>query len=367
MAVYLLVLVIILFALFWRLYIYRKTTLENFAESKILKDILIPRSQTNYWTKVIAVCAAWTLATLALMQPTGNGHYPLKEMAAGETKTKGSENEAIVRRKAHDVIFLVDASASMEVGDTRTKESRLDFAKEIIDEIISRLTGESVVLDAFTSDTTQLSPLTMDYLFVRLMLRQLQINEGEIAGTNLVEAIADMKDFYFPTITPKLKTLILLTDGGDTQLEELTAPERENQINTILNLANDAKENQLRIFTIGMGTQKGSEVPGVLYEGKPVVSSLDDDLLKKLSAKGRGEYYFANDWTAMELAVNIISKMGEEGSPLEEYKVQLPSGISRGDEDLLFDLFFQYPLALALIFLSVALIFPDSRIPKRSL
>ncbi|MFQ5728976.1 MAG: VWA domain-containing protein [Waddliaceae bacterium] len=255
LAVYLFILVIALFILLCRLYFFRESVLERFAKPKILNKVLIPRSRYNFWGKVAAICMAWILAILALMQPEGNGHYPLEGTIEAAGKPKGKEKEAIVQRKAHDVIFLVDASASMGATDTRTKATRLDYAKEIVDEAISRLRGESVALYAFTSDTTKLSPLTMDYLFVRLMLRQMQINEGEIAGTNLVEAIADMRDFHFSILTPKLKTLILLTDGGDTQLEELTGQERKHQIAATLNLVENADINQLRIFTIGMGTK----------------------------------------------------------------------------------------------------------------
>src|SRR5690606_21686855 len=119
--------------------------------------------------------------------------------------------QASAFRKAHDVIFLVDASASMSVADMRGGLSRFNYAKEIVDAAISKLQGESVALSAFTSGVTVLSPLTMDYFFVRIMLKQMQINEGDIAGTNLVEAIAVTREQYFPFITPSLKSLIILT------------------------------------------------------------------------------------------------------------------------------------------------------------
>ncbi|NGX41907.1 MAG: hypothetical protein K940chlam7_00181 [Chlamydiae bacterium] len=364
-AVNLLIFVLVILAILWRLYLFRKKSLEKFASPEILKEVLVPRSRYNFWAKVVAICLAWILVTVALMQPKGNGHYPLEGAIEAAARPKGKEQEVVVRRKAHDVIFLVDASASMDVNDTRTKVTRLDFAKEVVDEIISRLRGESVTLFAFTSDTTKLSPLTMDYLFVRLMLRQMHINEGELAGTNIVEALADMRDSHLAKITPKQKTLVILTDGGDTQLEELTGQERENQINAILNLVGGAEENQLRVFTIGMGTEQGQAVPGVTYKGQSVISSLDEELLKKLSDVGRGQYYFANDWTAMDLAEEVVAKMGEDETLLEEYRVKRRTAITRGKEDLVFDLLFQFPLGLAIFFLALVLFFPNSRTRKK--
>lgn len=367
LAVYLLVGVLVLFALFWNLYFYRSKVLSQFAPPKLLREILAPRSRYNYWAKVSAICLAWLLATLALMQPRGNGRYPLESALEAAKKPRGKEKEAVIKRKAHDVIFLLDASASMGVEDTRTRLSRLEYAKEIVDEVISRMKGESVALYAFTSDTTKLSPPTMDYLFTRLMLRQVGINEGDLAGTNVVEAIADMRDEHFTIITPKLKTLVVLTDGGDTQLEGLEGQDRENQIRAILTLLNNAEENQLRVFTIGMGTEQGTTVPDVEYQGKPVVSSLDEDLLERLSQHGRGGYYFANNWTSLDLAEDLVKKMGEEEPRLEEYKIKSRSAVTRGGEDLIYDLFFQIPLGIAMLLLGFIAFFPDTRIHKKGL
>lgn len=364
-AAYLLFAVIILFSLFWRLYFYRGEVLKRFAPPNLLQEILIQRSRYNYWAKVIAISIAWILATFALMQPKGNGHYPLESSLEAAKKPKGEEKEAIIKRKAHDVIFLIDASASMGVEDTRTKISRLDYSKEIVDEVISRLKGESVALYAFTSDTTKLSPPTLDYIFTRLMLRQVGINEGDIAGTNVIEAIADMRDEYFKTITPKLKTLIVLTDGGDTQLEGVKGLARENQIRSILTLLDNAEENQLRVFTVGMGTEQGKKVPNIEYQGKPVISSLDEDLLERISKYGRGAYYFSNDWTSMNLAEDLIKKMGEDKPLLEEYKIKSRKAVTKGEEDLVYDLFFQIPLGIAMLLLGFAIFFPATRIFKK--
>lgn len=360
-AVYLLLIGLVMFGIFWKLYSYRKKVLDVFARPNILKEVLIPRSRYNFWIKVVALCFAWIFATLALMQPKGNGHYPLEHAQDTVAKPAEEEKEAIVKRKAHDVIFLLDVSASMNVPDTRTKLTRLEYAKEIVDEMISRLRGETIALYAFTSDSTKLSPLTMDYLHVRLMLRQMRINEGDIAGTNLVEAIADMRDFHFAEITPKLKSLVVLTDGGDTALEGLTGEQRERQIQAILNLVADAEQHELRVFTIGMGTEQGRQVEGLTYDGKPVVSSLDEEFLERLSHIGDGHYYFSNDWTAMDLANDFVAKIGEEVPGLEEYKVKRRAGVTKGEEDLLYDEFFQYPLVLAMLFLAIALFLPDTR------
>lgn len=362
-AAYLLPVVIFLIFLSWRLYAFRRKALRSFASPVVLQEVLVPRSRYNFWSKSAALSLAWVLAALALMDPKGNGHYPLEKPLTAGVSAKNKEKEAVVRRKAHDVIFLVDASASMDVKDTRTGASRLDYAKDIADQIISRLKGESAALYAFTSDTTKLSPLTMDYVFVRLMLRNIRINEGDIAGTDLIEAVADMRDAYFSEVTPVLKTLIILTDGEDTDIESHQGEKKELETHALLSYLNRSAENRLRVYTVGIGTAKGQEVPGVEYQGKPVTSSLDEKLLKMISAAGRGTYYFANDWTAMSLAQDLTKKIEEEETPLEEYKIKLRAG-SHGEEDLVYDLYFQVPLAIAMIFVAFVVFFPETRTRK---
>lgn len=353
--------------LFWMLYLYRRRDLERFAPAAALKEILVPRSLFQFWAKVVALCFAWVFAVAALMEPVGNGHYPAESGQDHRKKSEKDEKEVIFKRKAQDVIFLIDASASMEVKDTRLGISRLDFAKDVIDQTISRLKGESIALYAFTSDTTKLSPPTMDYVFVRLVLRQVKINEGDIAGTNMVEAVADMRDAYFAKPTPKLKTIVFVTDGGDTQLEGMQGGERENQIMAILALLNDAEKNQLRVVSIGMGTKSGAEIPGLMYQGKPVVATLDEELLKRMSEKGRGTYYFANDWTALDLGSVLARDIEQQGAPIEEYKLKGGDQEAKGGEDLVYDLLFQFPLGAAMILLGFVLFFPDTRLRNERL
>lgn len=354
-AAYLVFLVFVLAGLAWNLHVFRKKFLGRFSRAS---EVIIPRSRFAFWTKAAAVCLAWIATTIVLMQPKGNGHYPESHKEKKWVSDK-KEKEGIIQRKAHDVIFLVDASASMEVPDARGGQTRLQFAKELIDEIISRLKGESIALYAFTSDATKLSPLTMDYLFVRLMLKQMNINEGDIAGTNMTEALASLRDEYFLTITPKRKTLVILSDGGDTHLEELKGNEQQRAIDSIKFFFNQAEELDLNVFTIGLGSREGGIIPHVEYEGKPVHSSLNEQLLKELSSRGMGKYYYANDFSAVDLAHDFVNAINQPVG-IEEYRVKTRSQV-KGSQDLIYDLFFQIPLGIAIVLLGFVLLFPDTR------
>ena len=181
--------VLMLGAQFWFLYHYRKKALYMYSSNENLKKLLTERSKIIYFFKAILFCLSWILITYALMQPQGNGYYP----NIAETKKKDNLKEAF-KLKAHDVIFLIDASASMSVHDTISGKSRLEFAKEIADEIASSLKGENAALYAFTSTATKMSPPTPDLFFVRMMLRQLSINEGGVTGTDFLKSLEKIRE-----------------------------------------------------------------------------------------------------------------------------------------------------------------------------
>lgn len=354
-AAYLLFVLPFIFWFFWSLYYYRLKLIKGIISDTFIDTILIKHQGGAYWVKVALICLAWLLGVLALMDPKGNGHYP--QLAAPQQERQKN----IIKRKAHDVIFLLDVSASMNVKDARSKISRFEYAKNIGDEILRKLTNENGSLHVFTSETMQLSPSTWDYLFLRLMLRQAQINEGETAGTNIGKALTSIQKQYYPQPTPRLKTLILLTDGDDTSLEGLTGSAREKAIETITDAISNAEANHLRVYVVGIGSRDGKEIPGISYKGKPVISALQEDLLRKISEKGRGRYYDGNDYSPIQIADDILAKRAMD-TPFFEDEIK-----PRGDEEsfLIYDHYFQFPLGIAILCLILTMVIPDTNFMKR--
>ena len=343
--VYFILIAILLFSLFIRLALYRKSKISGY----MIPDVTTPRSRWKFWVQVIAICAAWILGIIALMQPRGNGHYPEAAFHREPHKTE----QLKVKRKMHDVVILVDVSASMETDDTRSNQSRLEYAKEIADVFLENLKGESVSLYAFTSQPTQMSPPTMDYLFTRMMLRELKINEGEIAGTDIAETLGQIREKFYSSSSNKLTSVILLTDGGDTRLENLRGEAHTLEENAIVNLAGGAERLNLRLFTIGMGSKEGKQIPGFT-----VYSSLNDSLLKKLGQRARGRYYFANDWSPLGIAEDMTNHMAKDDPYVgDEMIVQT----SLTDDEILYDHYFQVPLGGAILLLAFFIFLPEAR------
>lgn len=358
----------------WWLYTYREKVVRRLAEAHCLPAVLQRRSRLLYSLYVAALGIAWVGTVLALMQPQGAGHYQrlngdhdpeVVEEVLTESTASDDDTPFILRRKAHDIIFLVDASASMSVTDTTQGITRLEYAKEIIDELASSSDGEALALYAFTSEVTPLVPVTQDTLFFRLVVRQVDINEGDVAGTDLAEALETVADKHFRRTEKRRTTLILLTDGGDTRLEQMTGPDREREVDAIASRIGDASAQNLRVFTIGLGTQEGRAVPGVQYDGRPVNSSLDEALLGKLADKGRGHYFFANQHTALSITQQIRAVLDQDNPFIEEVEVTKREGIVErvieSERQVTYDQYFQWPLGFAILALVSALLLPEYR------
>lgn len=324
---------ILIFILLKSLYNYRKKAISQFDPS-----LVIPRSNFIYWSKVIAAMLAWVLLTFALMEPRGNEHYADEE--AGKA-IKQSEVKGKLRKRAHEVLIFVDASSSMTAKDTKGGQSRFSEAKDIADQIIRRLEGENASLYAFTSTTTQLSPSTINYLFVRLMLRQMKINEGASSGTDLAAALKTMDTDVQAFPSTSAKTVIFLTDGGDSGDPTFTSAQR------------------FRLFTVGLGSKEGTTLPDISYQGKEVHSSLNDLILKKMAYKGHGNYFFANTTSNVEIVNRIVSEIKKESTPISES--ELLASVAAGSKDKIYDLYFQIPLGLALILLAYVFLWPVVR------
>lgn len=278
---------------------------------------------------LLALC--WVGMVFAWMEPRSHPRYPseggslLEETLEERVGEEKGEGRGELRRQAHEVIFLLDVSASMEVSDTRLGYTRLAHAKEIIEEVVARLDGQLAAVYAFTSEVTTLSPPTQDYLFLRLMTRRADVNEGDVAGTDFLEALEFVKERHFRGGESILKTLVLLSDGGDTRLEARSGERREQELQAILSALGESEKENFRLFTVGMGSEGGSLIPDLFFEEQPVRSSLDEELLRRLSEKGRGHYYFANGFTTSDIASHLLDVVA-----LDHVEVNsLPSSLDR--------------------------------------
>lgn len=340
-ASYLLLLALPLFLFQLLLFRYRKKRVRSYASIRNLSGLLTPRSFILTITKMGGWLLIWALASIALMEPFGN-------IRAAQ---KRSDEKTPSFFSPHEVIFLADTSASMGVLDGRDGNSRLEEAKIIMEDIMRQLNGQTISLYAFTSELSSVVPPTLDYLFVRLSIKELHLDEGDVGGTRFAPILKSLQEDAFPQPSSKRYSVIMLSDGGDTQWEALTGEAKNQELKQILNAISNSKE--LRLFTIGIGSLQPSLIPHVTEGGKAIQSKLDPVILKELAQKYRGKYLTASEWTSWDLANEIKREMGND--PL------VSPGESAGNNQVSVDWYFQIPLGLALLFYLFNLWLPDVR------
>lgn len=342
---------------FVHLYLFRKEHLETFAKSSVLSVVVLGRQNSIYWIKSALFAIAWISGVIALMQPKGNERYL---SSTQHTLDQPHSRPEEMRRKHHTIIFLIDVSASMAIEDGSGGKSRLTIAKRIADDVIGDLQGESVALFAFTASTMQIVPSTMDYLFTRLMLENIEINEGETSGTDIEAALQAIKKSFPENST---KTLVILTDGGDTSLEGITGAQRLDKIHQITQPLEDAQKMHMRTLAVGIGSQKGSDVPNVTFKGLPVTSSPEVPLLKKLAALGEGKLWLTYETPLIDISREVSKSIKNDMSYVDISNASLTSN---GNENYrIYDIYYQYPLVVAILALVCCVLLPNAT-PSRS-
>lgn len=145
--------------------------------------------------EAIGYITAIALTILALARPAWN----LEETKLQET--------------GRDVIFLLDVSRSMLAEDMHP--NRLENAKTAILDCVDGLSGDRVGLVLFAGSAEIRCPLTVDYDYFRMALRQASPDSVAAGGTMIAHAIERTLDKLIDTENPGMQDLILITDGED--------------------------------------------------------------------------------------------------------------------------------------------------------
>jgi len=294
---------LLLFLALWRRRIWQR-----YGAPGLLSMLLSPLSNKSFWLRAFFLCGAWIFAVVALMGPEGEGRY----------LTPPKKEASVLRMRPHQVLFLLDNSASMGVADESGAATRLERAKEIVEETVKRLRGETVSLYGFTSEPDRFIPETMDSLYFRLRLREIGINEGGAAGTDIAAALKEALRG-----ASKETTVVLLSDGG----EEEVALDPE----------------ALRLYAVGLGTEEGGEVPEF-----GVRTSLNERPLRELANRGGGKYYSSERLSVLEIAEDLSREIRRKSAVVAERGEE-------GEERLVYKAYYYYPLGLAILSLLSAL------------
>jgi len=256
----------VIILLFLVLQFWRYRTQKKFADSSMLKRLSPNRSIFKSVLKVIVLSLVFFCLTIALVNPK-----------------IGTKLET-VKREGVDIVFAVDVSKSMLAEDIAP--NRLEKSKQLVTQIINNLASDRVGIIAYAGKAFPQLPITTDYTSAKMFLQSMDTNMLSSQGTAIDEAIKLAKT-YFDDEEQTNRVLIIISDGEDHSEQAAI-------------VAEEASEEGIRIFTIGVGDVKGGPIPekrnGVVLnykkdrQGETVITKLNEETLQNIASEANGAY-----------------------------------------------------------------------------
>ena len=201
-----------------------------------------------------------------------------------------------------DIMLAMDVSTSMLAEDLRP--NRIEAAKSVAAEFIAGRPNDNIGLTIFAGEAFTQCPMTTDHASLLNLLQNVRtdiaasglIQDGTAVGMGLANAVSRLKGSK-----AKSKVVILLTDGSNNMgdLSPMTA-------------AQIAKSMGIRVYTIGVGTNKVAPYPmpvagGVQYVNMPV--EIDTNTLREIAATTDGNFYRATNNAELKKIYRDIDKL----------------------------------------------------------
>lgn len=233
---------------------------------------------------VVLKCLAFVMLVIAMARP----------------QTRNAWDERTV--EGIDIMLAVDVSTSMLAEDLRP--NRLEAAKQVAAEFISDRPNDNIGLTIFAGEAFTQCPMTADHASLLNLLHGVRtdiaaqglISDGTAIGMGLANAVSRLKNSK-----AKSRVVILLTDGSNNMgdISPMTA-------------AQIAKSLGIRVYTIGVGTNKVARYPmpvagGIQYVNIPV--EIDSKTLSSIAAMSDGNYYRATNNSELRQIYKDIDKL----------------------------------------------------------
>ena len=185
-----------------------------------------------------------------------------------------------------DIMIAVDLSESMNANDIQP--SRIEKVKFEIKKIVDEFSGDRIGIIMFSGEAFVQCPLTYDKnalnLFVETLNTGLVPNSGTDFGPPLELGLSKLQDENSGDNDFKSKIIILFSDGEDF------GEDTDQSIEKI-------KENSLKLFSVGIGTDEGTKILDDFgnfkkdNEGNDVITKLNSSSLRETADKTGGKYY----------------------------------------------------------------------------
>ena len=243
-----------------------------------------------------------------------------------------------VKRQGVDVVFALDVSKSMLAEDIAP--NRLEKSKQLVTQIINNLASDRVGIIAYAGKAFPQLPITTDYASAKMFLNSMNTDMLSSQGTAISEAI-ELAKTYYDDEEQTNRVLIIISDGED-----------HNDVGSTV--AEEASDEGIRIFTIGVGSTKGDRIPikrnGVLInykkdnQGETVITRLNEDTLKDIAEEANGAYINGSNTSdvvkEIKSILNTMDKTEFEAKEFSDYKDQFQWFLGFGIFLLFLDIFF---------------------------
>lgn len=282
---YLLLLLLLIPYLVWYIR-FRKGTeaTMTLSDTWLLKNAPKTLRQRLSWLPMACRCACLVLIVICLCRPQTHNAWDEREV------------EGI------DIMMTMDISTSMLAEDL--KPNRIEAAKNVASAFIADRPNDNIGMTIFAGEAFTQCPMTTDHTALLNLMKGVRtdiasrglIEDGTAVGMGLANAVSHLKDSK-----AKSKVVILLTDGSNNagEISPLTAAEI-------------AKSLGIRVYTIGVGTNKVAPYPmpvagGVQYVNIPV--EIDTKTLADIAEKTDGHFYRATNTGELKQIYKDIDKL----------------------------------------------------------
>ncbi len=320
-ALWLLWIIPVLIGIYWLYLLWRGRQQRQLASQELFDRLAIGFSTIRQHYKMLL----FLLSILMLIIAYANPQW-------GNKKEK-------MKAQSSDVFIALDISQSMMAEDI--SPNRLERAKRLMQNVTQNLKGNRIGLIFFAGNAYLQMPLSNDYSAAQLFIAAANTNQATTQGTAISEAI-DLALRAYEEGKNNQRGLIIITDG-------------ESHDDDAIAKAKEASEKGLSIFTIGVGTSEGAFVPYINQgrqqykrddSGNPVKSMLNTELVNDLAQAGGGKSYLIGEGnvilTDLKKQIDLLQKQEVETRAFTDYAS-----------------YFQYFIALGLLFLILEFVIPE--------
>lgn len=217
-----------------------------------------------------------------------------------------------------DMIVAIDTSKSMLTEDVTP--NRLEFVKRTVQLLLDRVETHRVGIITFAGIAFYHCPLTIDISAAKELVSIIDTDIIPYPGTKIAAALQEALRVFKQTAKTS-KVIILFTDGEDHDSSPLS-------------VAEEAKKEEIVIYTVGVGTPEGKPIPirdttGKIVDykkdkqGNIVTSKLNEELLYEIAQITNGRYFSSSygEFGIAEGILNEISNMKKSETKTKVYNL----------------------------------------------